>query len=417
MNSTSISELARILGVDPSILSKLDDSMIKITGKKGVPDLIFDKNKQMVEDTFRKINFGKDNSDAYYIIGNLRETIFSHENELKKFLNEMPGANIFEKAINFAKKIVKVKRGYFLKKENIKNILLARPPRHLLEYLGYNNIDSLIANEDLTECFSALRFIESNEWMHETFEKEYSRFTPDDFEEREIEIKVLGEKWHKIAEKFVAKKHHNVSHLKEFGVVFLNPISENIPGKLLRDFLLFLHYFHEIEFYSKLFRKYAKMENFSDNLKALLRGDVKEIFTVENGDWLIVQRYLSKENPKDPRLFLPRVNPEALHWLRGERDFGAYFKNTSYSDLAIWSDLSWIGGFLKIGDKEELLSFDIEDNIMSVVSFIEGQGQQFFTYHQREAMWTKIFSEYVGGEENTEKFLIDNFDKGVIRFK
>ena len=54
---------------------------------------------------------------------------------------------------------------------------------------------------------------------------------------------------------------------------------------------------------------------------------------------------------------------------------------------------------------------------MSVVSFIEGQGQQFFTYHQREAMWTKIFSEYAGGEENTEKLLIDNFDKGVIRFK
>ena len=417
MNSASILELARILGVDPSVLSNLDNSMIEITGKKGVPDLIFDKNKQMVEDVLQKINFGKDNSDAYHILGNLRETIFSHEDELKKFLNEAPGANIFEKAVNFAKKMVKVERGYFLKKENIKNILLARPPRHLLEYLGYNNIDSLIANEDLVECFSALRFIESNEWMHETFEKEYSKFTPDDFEEREIEIKVLGEKWHKIAEKFVAKKHHNVSHLKEFGVVFLNPISENIPGKLLRDFLLFLHYFHEIEFYSKLFRKYAKMENFSDNLKALLRGDVKEIFTVENGDWLIVQRYLSKENPKDPRLFLPRVNPEALHWLRGERDFGAYFKNTSYSDLAIWSDLSWIGGFLKIGDKEELLSFDIEDNIMSVVSFIEGQGQQFFTYHQREAMWTKIFSEYVGGEENTEKFLIDNFDKGVIRFK
>ena len=104
MNSTSISELARILGVDPSILSKLDDSMIKITGKKGVPDLIFDKNKQMVEDTFRKINFGKDNSDAYYIIGNLRETIFSHENELKNFLNETPGANIFEKPLILLKK-------------------------------------------------------------------------------------------------------------------------------------------------------------------------------------------------------------------------------------------------------------------------------------------------------------------------
>lgn len=417
MNSKSISELARILAVDSSVLSKLDDSMVKITGKKGVLDLIFEKNRQMVEYALEKMNFKKNNSGDYHIFSNLRETIFSHEDELKKFLNEAPGGNIFEKAVNFAKKMVKVKRGYFLKKENIKNILLACPPQHLLEYLGYDNIDSLIANEDLVECFSALRFIESNEWMHETFKKEYSKFTPDDFEERDIEIKVLGVKWYEIAKKFIAKKHHNVSHLKEFGIVFLNPISENIPGKLLRDFLLFLHYFYEIEFYSKLFRKYSAMENFSNNLKALLRGDVEEIFTAENGDWLIVQRYLYKESPKDPRLFLPRVNPESLHWSRGERDFGTYFKNTLYSDLAIWKDLNWVGSFFKMGGKEELLSFDIEDNAMSAVSFIEGHGRQFFTYHQREAMWTKIFSEYVGGEENTEKLLIDNFNKGVIKFK
>lgn len=416
MYSKSILELARILQIDPSILSKLDNSMAETTSKKGVLDLIFEKNKRMAENAVEKINSGRKSKDAYHMLGNLREVIFSHEDELKKFLNEVPGSGIFEKSVNLAQEMVKIGKGYFLKKENIKNILLARPPQHLLEYLGYRNVDSLIANEDLIECFSALRFVESNEWMHETFEKEYSRFTPDDFEERGIEVKVLGAKWHEIAEKFVAKKHHNVSHLKELGVIFLNPISENIPGKLFRDFLLFLHYFHEIEFYSKLFRKYAKMDNFSNSLKSLLRGDVKEIFTAENGDWLIVQRYLNKENPNDPRLFLPRVNPEALHWLRGERDFGEYFKNTSYSDLAMWGNLSWVGEFFKIGDEEKLLSFDIEDNIMSVLSFIEGQGQQFFTYHQKEAMWTKIFSEYAGGEENTEKFLIDNFDKGMIRF-
>ena len=68
------------------------------------------------------------------------------------------------------------------------------------------------------------------------------------------------------------------------------------------------------------------MENFSRLILSLIEENVKEIFTVENGDWLIVQRYLSKENPKDPRLFLPRVNPEALHWSRGERDFGIILK-------------------------------------------------------------------------------------------
>src|SRR3990167_4814239 len=125
MNSTSILELARILAVDPLALSKLDDSMVEITGKKGVPDLIFNKNNQIIEDILQKINFKKDNGNGYYISDNLRETIFYHENKFKEFLNGISGENIFEKAVNLAKKMVKIECGYFLKKENIKNILLA----------------------------------------------------------------------------------------------------------------------------------------------------------------------------------------------------------------------------------------------------------------------------------------------------
>jgi len=53
---------------------------------------------------------------------------------------------------------------------------------------------------------------------------------------------------------------------------------------------------------------------------------------------------------------------------------------------------------------------------MTLVSFMEGEERQYFNYHQREAMWTRIFSEYVGGDDNMEKLLIENFDKGVIKF-
>ena len=42
--------------------------------------------------------------------------------------------------------------------------------------------------------------------------------------------------------------------------------------------------------------------------------------------------------------------------------------------------------------------------------------EENFNYHQREALWTKLFSEYVGGEEAMEKTLLDNFDKGIIKF-
>lgn len=414
MESISIQTLAKILGVKPAILSDLDKSMAKITGKKNCLDFVFKENQKLLDKTID----GDKNSGALEILASFRKIIFDREIKLKNFLEKLPGKNIFEKSVVLARKMVKPQKGFFLKKENIKKILLSRPPRHLMEYLGYKDINSLVGKEDLTECFSALRFIESNDWMHETFKEIYSRFSPDDFEEREIEMRVLGEKWQGIAEKFVAKKHHNVSHLKEFGVIFLNPISENIPGKLLRDFLLFLHYFHEINFYSKLFRSYTGFSDFSGRFQSLLRGDVNEISGLKNGEWLIVQRYLIKENPDDSRLRLPRVNPESLHWARGERDFSEYFKKIGEADLAAWGDLSWVGGFFKRGAVEELVSLDIEDNTMSMVAFMEGRGlEQFFTYHQKEAMWTRIFQEYAGGEENMERLLIENFDKGVIRLE
>jgi hypothetical protein len=31
-------------------------------------------------------------------------------------------------------------------------------------------------------------------------------------------------------------------------------------------------------------------------------------------------------------------------------------------------------------------------------------------------MWTRIFEEYAGGEDGMEKLLMDNFDKGIIKF-
>lgn len=407
----SIQLLAKILGVENSILLNLDKIMSQATGKTGTLDFIFKENKKLFEKFFLKINGNKS------ALATLRKMIFNQEIKLKNFLEKLPGENIFEKSIVLAKKMVKPQKGFFLKKENIKKILLSRPPERLMEYLNYKDVNSLVEKENLTECFSALRFTETNDWMHKTFKEIYSKFTPADFEEREIEVRVLGEKWRVIAEKFVAKKHHNVSHLKEFGVIFLNPISEDIPGKLLRDFLLFLHYFHEISFYSKIFRNYFDSPDFSERFQSLLRGDVREISDFKNGEWLIVQRYLSKENPDDPRLRLPRVNPESLHWTRGERDFSEYFKKIGEADLAMWGNLSWVGNFLKRGAKENLVSLDIEDNAMSVAVFMEGRGlEQFFIYHQREAMWTRIFSEYVGGEENMERLLIENFDKGVIRF-
>lgn len=416
----AIKHLSSILGVDENLLIDLDEKMAGVPGKSGVLDSVFQKNEEMCKAAAEKLNAGQ--GDANHIRGILRQAVVKHEKTLIDFLKTIPDHDEFGRMAILAKKMVEMPEGYFLKKEHIKDILLKRQPKNLMSYLGYDSIEKLVEKEDLTECFSALRFVETNEWMHETFEKVYSGFTPDDFEKRPIELKVLGPKWLDISNKFVAKKHHNVSHLKEFGVIFLNPVQQNLPGKLLRDFALLLHYFHEIRFYSKLFQKYFPLPDFAERFKSLLRGDVNEVSARggsasggKTGEWLIVQRYLWKEDRDDPRLRLPRVNPESLHWARGERDLANYFSQSECKDLEIWGGLDWVGDLFPGERGEELVSFDLEDNAMSLVSFMEGR-EEFFTYHQREALWTKIFGEYVGGEETMEKLLLENFDKGIIKF-
>ncbi len=410
--TADLESLSKILGVDGMMLERLEVEMGKRTGHIGIIKKVAERNAGIIGRTLDILD--SENRSASHVRSVLRNTILRHEKHLMGFVEKGTGRNEFEKAAHLAKKIAKIGRGFFLKKELAKEILEKRKPENLLDYLGVKTVGEALKKHDVTELFSALRFIESDEWMHETFDATYGNFTAKDFEEREVEIKVLGPEWKTVSEQFVAKKHHNVSHLKEFGVIFVNPIRENIPGKFLRDFALLLHYFHEIEFYSKLFRKYSKEENFAEKFKMLLRGDVPEIFKAESCEWLIVPRYLAKIDPKDPRLFLPRVNPESLHWVRGERDLTSFHAPEAHLDLSIWHNLDWVGGIFADGG-DEVVSFDLEDNAMSLVSFMEGKDENF-NYHQRESMWTKLFEECVGGEEKMEAIMMDNFDKGIIKF-
>lgn len=402
--------LGKILNITPAFLERLDAAMGTRSGKKDVFRRIAEENETQVQNVLAELGIaGRSVPEMKHA---MKEAVLSHEKELVEYLQNVEGATEFEKAANLAKRIAGVPKGFFLKREYAKDILRKHTPENLLAFLGHKDVEELFSKTNIVEAFSALRFIESDAWMHETFERAYSSFSVNDFEEREVEIRVLGPEWEEIAKKFVAKKHHNVSHLKEFGVIFLNPIKEDMPGKFVRDFALLLHYFHEIEFYSKLFKTYSKEADFSSRFKAFLRGDVREVKEVGEGEWLIVQRYLFKEDPSDPRLFLPRVNPESMHWARGERNL-AEFAASCGMKLKMWRDHDWVAR--SFDGEGNLVSFDLEDNAMSAVSALEGRGE-YLTYHQREAMWTKIFMEYAGGEGEMERLLLENFDKGMITF-
>ena len=403
----SYSYIGKILSVSQELLFSLEKEMGERTGRKNVLKIITEENKQAIENIKSYLGCEEDN------IGKVLEhEVLLREKNIRAYMEKnILGENEFEKVVKLARKIGPQQKGFFLKRDRAEKILIKRKPEKLLEFLRLKTIGELFKRYDVAEAFSALRFIESDEWMHTTFDKAYSEFTEDDFEERNIEIKVLGPEWLEVVKKFVAKKHHNVSHLKEFGVIFLNPIQENIPGKFLRDFALLLHYFNEIGFYSKLFKKYAPYIDFAEKLKSLLRGDVQQKNSVKDGEWLIIQRYLWKENPNDSRLFLPRVNPESLHWARAEENLVEFGKNIPSLGISMWEDHDWVAEYTK----NVVVSYGLEDNAMSAVSSAEGKSERFF-YHQREALWTKIFQEYAGGRELMEKKLVEHFMDGAVQF-
>lgn len=289
------------------------------------------------------------------------------------------------------------------------------PPPNIIKALKYKDVEELLKKEDLVEIFAALRFVETNEWMHKTFDETYKNLIADDFEKRDIELRVLSGKWLKVAEKFVGKKYHNISHLKELGIIFVIPLKINSAGETLRLFSLILHYLHEINFYSKLFESHAKEADFGERLISLLKGEVLEDSTTKGGlEWLIIQRYLAKDNENDPRLFVPHINPEALHWKKAEQGISHLGKRFKDIDIEMWLDVDWVGGFFKARDgKEKLISFDLVDNIMALV---QKEEKIKYLYHHQEALWNHIFEEYMG-VENLEKLMIENFNKGIINLR
>jgi hypothetical protein len=424
-------KIAKILRVDKRVIYDLEMALNHATGKSGILEKIVARNDKLMKDRMAALGLvaGARASEVY-------DTLISkiEADDLK--ICEAIGscsARGYEAAQNicdFVGKLIKPKKGYFIKLEKAKEFLLAEPPKKILKAMGYATVHEMLQKEELLEVYSALRFLEDQEWLNDVFFKQYEKLQPEDFETREIQVRPLGEKWAAAAEKFVAKKYHNVSHLKELGVIFIIPIFLGMSGETLRLLSLLLHYHHEIEYYSKLFKDFMDPvrssppqgplgaqsagatsngvdvdgKDFAHKVISLLRGDVAEekVKFVDLEDskarWLIVQRYLAKGDENDWRLFVPHINPEALHWARAEEDIFRIEKILPdlKDGLDFWRGLGWVGDFFQTeAGVPILVSFNLVDTVMALVKEKE---LIKYLYHQQEAMWNEIFASYYGEE-------------------
>lgn len=410
----SYQKISKILRTDKDIIKAVEEKMRAILGHNEILDRITEENEKIIGKSLEILNVKSQSASEIYsaLIKNLKKT------DEKIF-------NLFEKPVcdsrtgcktllNFSKEISNIGPGFFIKEEKAKEFLLNIPPKNILSLLRYKNAEELIKNENIFEIYSALRFMEDRDWLNNVFFKQYETLTSSDFEKRKIKLAVLNEKWKRAADEFLKKKYHNISHLKELGIIFVIPSDLKTPGETLRAFSLILHYFHEIDFYSCLFQKYAGQENFALKLISSLRGDVLDKrFPAEDlgKKWLIVQRYLAKEDEYDWRLFEPHINPEAIHWTKAENDIARLGEKFNIPELRFWSNLDWVGDFFPTETGiDALVSFNMIDAVMDLVQQKE---MIKYLYHHQEALWNKIFISFIG-EKETEKLVIENFDKGFV---
>lgn len=412
-------KLARILRTKPNYLKGLSDRMNALTGQMGVMEDIVKENNTVVEHTLSGLGLARtDSAQAVQVA--LIHRLTNLDQQLYNMLGRpdlAQASKACEKLCETVRQVYSPPKGLFIKQERALELLEKYPPKSLLEHFGAPDIRTLVNQEGFSPVMASLRFTQTREWMHEFFDVGYGQLTHEDFEEREVDLIILDTKWLEVAEKFLKKKYHNVSHLKEYGIIFVIPLTIDTPGETLRLFTLLLHYHHEVPFYSQLFRHYRNDPDFIEKLKSLLRGDVPAGPMPKNNGvvWRVVQRYLAKDNADDFRLFEAHVSPEAEHWYRAEEDLGRLSRILGHEDgeldIGWWKGLDFVGEYFKdSAGKETLVSFDLIDLLMALVQ----RDRQKYLYHHQEALWNKIFKEYVG-RERMNQLINDHIFDGYIR--
>lgn len=282
------------------------------------------------------------------------------------------------------------RRVFVLKHSKAKELLRQMPPKNLMAKLGYHNVDDMFANEDFDEMYTALRFSEGPEWLNE-YDELFKHVTANDYEHRNLRIVAMDhDKYADLAEHFVEKKLHNVTHTKELGVIVVVPMKQQrMKGLPLKTLPLLFHYMNEVKLYSTFFELKSKtVKKFGEVVMETLIADTGTGAQMvgKHIHWRVIQRYLGRHREEaTPEAFEPHVHPEDLHWRRAE--------DLLYQidpELVFWKDRDYVG--LMFDD------FPVALNLFDV-SFAYSNGEPYenrYAYHFRESLWNELFARYMG---------------------
>lgn len=300
------------------------------------------------------------------------------------------------------------KNGWFMKEKVAKRMLRQMPPKQVMKLLGYRSLEKMLAQENLYELYGALRFAEDPKWLNR-FLKQYKQLTFADFEHRPIKIISYDQaKWGDIAHDFIAKKLHNITHLKELGVIMSMPMRiKTMPGVTLKVMPLLLHYVYEVRLYSSFFKLISIKKNFGELLVDTLIADPGQVPVLDGRHrvhWRVIQRYLGKlKHERHKEIFEPHVQPEDLHWRKAEEILYKFDPR-----LEFWKDMDYVGF---IDSSGQVTTFNLMDVALSYSNGIKFEDR--YLYHFRESLWNEVFIRYMG-QEALEREILQKLDNEVI---
>lgn len=401
-----MSKLRDLLDAEEPLFTKSLTQLENVTHKQGIDARLIGEIHQKAVKAIRALGLDENDTTGPELYHALLAKIEKHDEHLAK---QIGGPNNYDvqallPLIKQAAERVKITRTcWVLKKSVAKEMLRKTPPPNIMKLLKCRSIDSMLKRENLFEIYGALRFAESPEWLKK-FNEHYKKLKPSDFETRDIQIVVMPhERWGDIAAEFVHKKRHNITHLKELGVIMMLPIKlDKLPGITISALPLLFHYTNEIRLYSAFFKLQQVKKNFGEIFVETLIADpdLGPIMAGQNIHWRVIQRYFGKlENEYHPEIFEPHVQPEDLHWRRAE--------DILYQidpELEFWQGMDYVA--LMYGKRP--VSFNVMD-----VSFAYNNKTPYTNrviFHFRESLWNEIFMRYLGQKKLQDQVLkqLDN---------
>jgi hypothetical protein len=379
------------------------------SGKKGIDTKLIGDIIEKTHTATKKLGLDHGDTTGPELYHALLAKIHEHDEHLARAIGGDDAENV-QQLLPLIKKAVEAadvpKSCWVLKKSVAKEMLRKSPPPTIMKLLGYRSIDSMLKHENLAEVYGALRFAESPEWLNK-FNEQYKALKPSDFETREIEFVVMpGERWGDIAEHFVQKKRHNITHLKELGVILMLPIKlRKLPGITITAMPLLFHYINEIRLYSAFFKLEQVKKNFGEIFVNTLIADPGKAAAMAGSHvhWRVIQRYFGKlEKEYHPEIFEPHVQPEDLHWRKAE---DALYKIDP--ELEFWKDMDYVARF----EDGRPIAFNLMD--VSVGYCTNTPYEKRVIYHFRESLWNEIFMRYLG-QKTLEQQVLQQLDNDMI---